>query len=93
MSQRCDNKSLYKIYLNNPHNKMFKFASFNNDNTSQSITKLKPSPSCGHDSISITHSSGIFVNKLIMAIVVPIYINNNKSLIKNYRPISIPPAI
>ena len=38
-------------------------------------------------------SSGIFLNKLKMARVVPIFKKNNKTLIQNYRPISILPAI
>ena len=43
----------YNTYLNNPQNKMLKFALINNDNTLQIISKLKPSHSSGHDSISI----------------------------------------
>ena len=100
-------------YLNNPQNKMFKFALINNDNTLQIISKLKPTHSSGHDSISINTlkiimieispcitliinqllSSGIFLNKLKMERVVPIFKKNNKTLIQNYRPISILPAI
>ena len=38
-------------------------------------------------------SSDIFPNKLKMARVVPIFKKNNKTLIQNYRPISILPAI
>ena len=103
----------YNTYLNNPQNKMFKFALINNDNTLQIISKLKPSHSSGHDSIIINTlkiimieispcitliinqclSSGIFPNKLKMARVVPLFKKNNKTLIQNYRPISILPAI
>ena len=89
---------------------MFKFALINNDNTLQIISKLKPSHSSGHDSISINTLkiimieispciinqcllSGIFPNKLKMARVVPIFKKNNKTLIQNYRSISILSAI
>ena len=103
----------YNTYLNNPQNKMFKFALINNDNTLQIISKLKSSHSSGHDSISINTlkiimieispcitliinhclSSGIFSNKFKMASVFPIFKKNNKTLIQNYSPISILPAI
>ena len=92
---------------------MFKFALINNYNTLQIISKLKPSHSSGHDSISINTlkiimieispcitpiinqclSSGIFPNKFKMARVVPTFKKNNKTLIQNYRPILILPAI
>ena len=43
----------FKTYLNNPQNTIFKFSLINNDFTLQIISKLKPSHSSGHDSISI----------------------------------------
>ena len=42
----------FKTYLNNPQNKI-QFSLINNDFTLQIISRLKPSHSSGHDSISI----------------------------------------
>ena len=103
----------YNTYLNNPQNKIFRFTLINNVNTLQIISKLKPSHSSGHDSISINTLkiirnelspsitliinqcllSGIFQNKFKIARVVLICKKNNKTIIQNYRPISILPAI
>ena len=72
------------------------------------INKLKPSHSCGCDKISsnilkiiakevspcITLlSTGIFPSKLKTAKVIPVYKKNDKTLLKNYRPISVLPVV
>ena len=43
--------------------------------------------------INQTLSSGIFPSKLKTAKVIPIYKKNDKTLLKNYRPISILPVV
>ena len=71
----------YNTYLNNPQNKMFKFALIKNDNTLQIISKLKPSHSSGHDSISIN------TLKIIMIEISPcITLINNQCLSSSIFP-------
>ena len=109
----CNNTILQTNYLKASIHSTFIFKTINNAVTLQYLSNLKPSNSCGHETIcegvlkSIANEisdcitliinqsivTGSFPDNLKLAKVVPIFKKDDKSQIKNYRPISVLPVI